>query len=70
MVAYSKIYSNLIYDKTIRTKVATYNSELYYQYLRLKYSIVQNLSRPAVKKIDNHLYYSVKKIEIYLTLLI
>ena len=47
--------------KIIRTKIATYHSELDCQYLRGKYSIVQNLPRPAVIEIDDHSYCSVKQ---------
>ena len=47
--------------KKIRTTIATHHSELDCQYLRGKFSIVQNLPRPAVIEIDDHSYCSVKQ---------
>ena len=51
----------LVYGKTITSTIVTHNSELDCQYLRGKYSIVQNLPIPAVKEIDNHLYCSLEQ---------
>ena len=60
---WSLIYHMLKFEiiKTIRTTIATHDSELDCQYLRVKYSIVQHLPRLAIIEIDNYSYCSVKQ---------
>ena len=61
MVTFPTMCSKLKFHKTITRKISTHNSELDCQYLRGKYSIVENLPIPAVTKIDNCSYCSVEQ---------